>query len=125
MNNKFSSIEDPKRRTLKMSQTTKTVTDQTFEAEVLKSSRPVLVDYWAEWCGPCKMIGPAVEESATQYADRLTVAKLNIDENPATPTRFHVRSIPTLMLFKEGQPVATHVGSMSKGQLQAFIDANT
>lgn len=108
-----------------MSQAAKTVTDQTFEAEVLQSSRPVLVDYWAEWCGPCKMIGPAVEESASLYADRLTVAKLNIDENPATPTRFHVRSIPTLMLFKEGQPVATHVGSMSKGQLQAFIDANT
>lgn len=108
-----------------MSEALKTVTDQTFEAEVLKSSRPVLVDYWAEWCGPCRMIGPAVEESANQYADRLTVAKLNIDENPATATRFHVRSIPTLMLFKEGQPVATHVGSMSKGQLQAFIDANT
>src|SRR5690348_15058049 len=113
MNNKFwPRIEDPLsgRRTLKMSQATKTVTDQTFEAEVLKSSKPVLVDYWADWCGPCKMIGPAVEESANQYADRLTVAKLNIDENPATPTRFHVRSIPTLMLFKEGQPVATHVG---------------
>lgn len=108
-----------------MSQATKTVTDQSFEAEVLKSSRPVLVDYWAEWCGPCRMIGPAVEESAHQYSDRLTVAKLNIDENPHTPTRYHVRSIPTLMLFKEGQPVATHVGSMSKGQLQAFIDANT
>ncbi|HEY6927760.1 MAG TPA: thioredoxin, partial [Steroidobacteraceae bacterium] len=87
-----------------MSHATRIVTDQTFEAEVLQSSRPVLVDYWAEWCGPCKMIGPAVEESAQQYADRLTVAKLNIDENPATPTRFHVRSIPTLMLFKEGQP---------------------
>jgi len=108
-----------------MSQAAKTVTDQTFEAEVLKSTKPVLVDYWAEWCGPCKMIGPAVEESANQYADRLTVAKLNIDDNPATPTRFHVRSIPTLMLFKEGQPVATHVGRMSKGQLQAFIDATT
>jgi thioredoxin 1 len=108
-----------------MSQTTKTVTDETFEAEVLKSAKPVLVDYWAEWCGPCKMIGPAVEDAASQYADRLTVAKLNIDDNPATPTRFHVRSIPTLMLFKEGQPVATHVGSMSRGQLQAFIDANT
>jgi thioredoxin 1 len=108
-----------------MGQPIKTVNDQTFEAEVLKSSNPVLVDYWAEWCGPCKMIGPAVEESANQYAGRLTVAKLNIDENPATPTRFHVRSIPTLMLFKDGQPVATHVGSMSRGQLQAFIDANT
>jgi thioredoxin 1 len=108
-----------------MSQTTKTVTDQTFEAEVLSSAKPVLVDYWAEWCGPCRMIGPAVDETASQYADRLIVAKLNIDENPATATRFNVRSIPTLMLFKEGQPVATHVGSLSRGQLQAFIDANT
>jgi thioredoxin 1 len=108
-----------------MSQTTKTVTDQSFQADVLQSSQPVLVDYWAEWCGPCKMIGPIVEESAQEYADRLTVAKLNIDENPNTPTRYHVRGIPTLMLFKDGQPVATHVGSLSKGQLQAFIDANT
>jgi thioredoxin 1 len=107
-----------------MTQTTKTVTDQTFEADVLKSAQLVLVDYWAEWCGPCKMIGPIVEESARQYADRVTVAKLNVDENPATPTRYHVRGIPTLMLFKDGQPVATHVGSLSKGQLQAFIDAH-
>jgi thioredoxin 1 len=107
-----------------MSQATKTVTDQTFETEVLKSSQLVLVDYWAEWCGPCKMIGPIVEESARQYADRVTVAKLNIDENPETPTRYHVRGIPTLMLFKDGQPVATHVGSLSKGQLEAFIDAH-
>jgi thioredoxin 1 len=107
-----------------MSQTTKTVTDQTFETEVLKSSQLVLVDYWAEWCGPCKMIGPIVEESAKQYADRVTVAKLNVDENPVTPTRYHVRGIPTLMLFRDGQPVATHVGSLSKGQLQAFIDAH-
>lgn len=107
-----------------MSQATKTVTDQTFESEVLKSSQLVLVDYWAEWCGPCKMIGPIVEESARQYADRVTVAKLNVDENPVTPTRYHVRGIPTLMLFKDGQPVGTHVGSLSKGQLQAFIDAH-
>ena len=104
---------------------TKTVTDQSFQADVLNSSTPVLVDYWAEWCGPCKMIGPIVEESAQEYTDRLTVAKLNVDENPNTPTRYHVRGIPTLMLFKDGQPVATHVGSLSKGQLQAFIDANT
>jgi thioredoxin 1 len=107
-----------------MSETTKTVTDRTFESEVLKSSQLVLVDYWAEWCGPCKMIGPIVEESARQYANRVTVAKLNVDENPGTPTRYHVRGIPTLMLFKDGQPVATHVGSLSKGQLQAFIDAH-
>ncbi len=105
-----------------MSHTTQTVTDQTFEAEVLKSSTPVLVDYWAEWCGPCKMIGPLVEESAAEYADRLTVAKLNIDENPATPTRYGVRGIPTLMLFKDGQPVAVRVGSLSRSQLGAFID---
>jgi thioredoxin 1 len=108
-----------------MSQSTKTVTDQSFQTDVLQSSQPVLVDYWAEWCGPCKMIGPIVEESAQEYGDRLTVAKLNVDENPNTPTRYHVRGIPTLMLFKDGQPVATHVGSLSKGQLQAFIDANT
>jgi thioredoxin 1 len=108
-----------------MSEPVTTVTDQTFEAEVLRSSKPVLVDYWAEWCGPCRMISPIVEESATQYADRLTVAKLNVDENAATATRFRVRSIPTLMLFKDGQPVATHVGSLSKGQLQAFLDRHT
>jgi thioredoxin 1 len=108
-----------------MSQSPKAVTDQSFEDDVLKSSKPVLVDYWAEWCGPCKMIGPVVEESATRYADRLSVVKLNVDQNPATPTRFHVRGIPTLMLFKDGQPVATHVGSLSKGQLQAFVEANT
>ena len=104
---------------------TKAVTDASFEADVLKSPQPVLVDYWAQWCGPCKMIGPIVEESAREYADRLTVAKLNVDENPQTATRYFVRGIPTLMLFKDGQPVATHVGSLSKGQLQAFIDKHT
>jgi thioredoxin 1 len=108
-----------------MSSSTKTVTDQSFEVDVLKSDKPVLVDYWAEWCGPCKMIGPIVEESATRYADRMVVAKLNVDENPGTATRYHVRGIPTLMLFKDGHPVATHVGSLSKAQLQAFVDANT
>lgn len=108
-----------------MSQTTRTVTDETFKAEVLQSPKPVLVDYWAEWCGPCRMLGPIVDESAAEYSGRVTVAKLNIDENPATPTRYHVRGIPTLMLFKDGQPVATHVGSLSQGQLRAFIDAHT
>jgi thioredoxin len=107
-----------------MSQNAKTVTDQSFETDVLKSSQPVLVDYWAEWCGPCKMIGPIVEESAVQYANRLTVAKLNVDENPGIARRYNVRGIPTLMLFKDGNPVATHVGSLSKSQLQAFIDKN-
>jgi thioredoxin 1 len=108
-----------------MSPSAKPVTDQSFETDVLQSSKPVLVDYWAEWCGPCRMIGPIIEESATRYADRMTVVKLNIDENPATPTRYHVRGIPTLMLFKDGQLAATHVGSLSKGQLQAFVEANT
>jgi thioredoxin 1 len=108
-----------------MSPSAKPVTDQSFETDVLQSSKPVLVDYWAEWCGPCRMIGPIIEESATRYADRMTVVKLNIDQNPATPTRYHVRGIPTLMLFKDGQLAATHVGSLSKGQLQAFVEANT
>jgi thioredoxin 1 len=108
-----------------MSQNTKSVTDQSFQGEVLDSSKPVLVDYWAQWCGPCKMIGPLVEESADEYGDRLSVVKLNVDENPGTPTRFHVRGIPTLMIFKDGQPVATRVGSLSRSQLHAFIEANT
>lgn len=103
----------------------KTVTDQSFQTDVLDSSQPVLVDYWAEWCGPCRMIGPLVEESAAEYAGRLTIAKLNVDQNPATPTRYSVRGIPTLMIFKDGHPVATHVGSLSRSQLHAFLDANT
>lgn len=107
-----------------MSQTTKTVTDQTFESEVLKSSQLVLVDYWAEWCGPCKMIAPLLEESAASYAGRLSLAKLNVDENPKAPSQYHIRSIPTLMLFKGGQPVATKVGALSKSQLAAFIEEN-
>jgi thioredoxin 1 len=108
-----------------MSAATKTVTDQTFQAEVLDSAQPVLVDYWAEWCGPCRMIGPLVEESAAEYGDRLTIAKLNVDENPATPTRYSVRSIPTLMIFRNGQPAAMHVCSLSRSQLHAFLDAHT
>ena len=91
---------------------------------MLESARPVLVDYWAEWCGPCRMIGPIVEETATEYAQRLTVAKLNIDENGAIARRFGIRSIPTLMLFKGGVPVATHVGSLSRSQLHALLDAH-
>ena len=108
-----------------MTTATTSVTDQTFEESVLKSTKPVLVDYWAEWCGPCKMISPVLDQSAREYADRVTVAKLNVDENPATPSRYHVRGIPTLMIFKDGQPVATRVGSLTKSQLDAFIEAHT
>jgi thioredoxin 1 len=107
-----------------MSNAIKKVTDASFAADVLKSPLPVLVDYWAEWCGPCKMIAPLVDESASSYAGRLTVTKLNVDENTRTPSQFHVRGIPTLMLFKDGQPVATRVGAMSKSQLTAFIEDN-
>jgi thioredoxin 1 len=107
-----------------MSNATTQVTDATFDTDVLGSSVPVLVDYWAEWCGPCKMISPMLEESAAEYAGRLTLAKLNIDENPKAPSQYHVRSIPTLMLFKGGQPVATKVGALSKSQLAAFIEEN-
>jgi len=107
-----------------MNTSIKHVTDASFEAEVIRSSVPVLVDYWAEWCGPCKMIAPALDESATLYAGRLNIAKLNIDENPAVPSRYHVRGIPTLMLFRDGKVVATKVGALSKSQLATFIDAN-
>lgn len=100
------------------------VSDDTFEAEVLKSEQPVLVDYWAEWCGPCKMIAPILKEIADEYASRLKVAKLNIDENPATPPRYGIRGIPTLMLFRNGNVEATKVGALSKSQLAAFIDSN-
>ena len=100
------------------------VTDDTFETEVLQSPQPVLVDYWAEWCGPCKMIAPALEQIAQEYAGRLRVAKLNIDENPATPPRYGIRGIPTLMLFKNGSVEATKVGAVSRSQLAAFLDNN-
>jgi thioredoxin 1 len=107
-----------------MSNAIRKVTDETFETDVLGSDVPVLVDYWAEWCGPCKMIAPLLDESATSYAGRLQIAKLNIDENAKTPSQYHVRGIPTLMLFKGGQPVATKVGALSKSQLDAFIEDN-
>ncbi len=99
-----------------------TVTDDSFEEKVLKSEKPVLIDYWAEWCGPCKMIAQALEEIAEEYTDKLTVAKLNIDENPDTPPKFGIRGIPTLMIFKAGNIEATKVGALSKSQLSAFID---
>ncbi|MEJ1962605.1 MAG: thioredoxin [Gammaproteobacteria bacterium] len=107
-----------------MSESTRSVTDSNFEAEVLASPVPVLVDYWAEWCAPCRMISPLVNESASTYSGQLNVAKLNIDENPQIASRYHVRSIPTLMLFKGGVPVATKVGALSKSQLAAFIESN-
>jgi len=100
------------------------VTDDTFEQEVIKGAGPVLVDYWADWCGPCKMIAPILDEIAEEYNGRLKVAKLNIDENPNTPPKFGIRGIPTLMLFKDGNVEATKVGAVSKSQLTAFIDSN-
>ena len=100
------------------------LTDGDFEDKVLKSQDSVLVDYWAEWCGPCKMVAPILDEIAADYADRLTVAKLNIDDNPHTPQRFGVRGIPTLMLFKNGEVEGTKVGAMSKSQLAAFLDTH-
>jgi thioredoxin 1 len=100
------------------------LTDDTFEEEVLKSAAPVLVDYWAEWCGPCKMIAPILDEIASEYTGKIKVAKLNIDDNPQTPPRYGIRGIPTLMLFKDGNVEATKVGALSKSQLTAFIDSN-
>lgn len=107
-----------------MSNTIIQLSDSTFEQEVLKSGTPVLVDYWAEWCGPCKMIAPLLEEIATEFADRLIVGKLNIDENPGVPPRYGIRGIPTLMLFKAGAVEATKVGALSKSQLTAFLNQN-
>ncbi len=100
------------------------VTDASFEQEVLASESPVLVDYWAEWCGPCKAIAPILDEIAQEYDGKLRIAKLNIDDNPATPPRYGIRGIPTLMLFKGGNVEATKVGAVSKSQLAAFIDSN-
>ncbi len=100
------------------------VTDDTFEPEVLQSETPVLVDYWAEWCGPCKSIAPILDEVAKEYEGRLKVAKINVDENQSTPAKFGIRGIPTLMLFKNGNVEATRVGALSKSQLTAFLDSN-
>ena len=98
-------------------------TDSSFEQDVLHSETPVLVDYWAEWCGPCKMIGPILEQVADEYAGKITIAKLNIDENPNTPPKYGIRGIPTLMVFKKGEVEATKVGALSKSQLTDFIDS--
>jgi len=100
------------------------VTDESFEPEVLKSDVPVLVDYWAEWCGPCKAVAPVLDEVAKQYGAKLKIAKLNVDENQEIPKKYGIRGIPTLMLFKNGNIEATKVGALSKSQLTAFLDSN-
>lgn len=99
------------------------VTDDSFESDVLKSNEPVLVDYWAEWCGPCKMIAPVLDEIAGEYAGKIKVAKLNIDDNPNTPPRYGIRGIPTLMLFKEGQVAATRIGALPQGKLFEWVES--
>ncbi|MBS1186308.1 MAG: trxA [Burkholderiaceae bacterium] len=107
-----------------MSENIKNISDASFEADVLKSDRPVLVDFWAEWCGPCKMIAPTLEEIAKEYGGKILVAKLDVDSNQAMAAKFGVRGIPTLILFKNGVPAAQKVGAVGKGQLTAFIDSN-
>jgi thioredoxin 1 len=99
-------------------------TDAAFEQDVVKSQKPVLLDFWAEWCGPCKMIAPLLDTIATEYKDKLRVVKLNIDENPKTPPRFNVRSIPTLLLFRDGAVAAQQIGAVSKTQLESFLDTH-
>jgi len=107
-----------------MSANTKPVTDANFESEVLKASGPVLVDFWAEWCGPCKMVAPALEELAGEFAGKVIVAKVNIDENPMTPNNYAVRGIPTLILFKDGKPAAQQVGALPKSRLKDWLSSN-
>ena len=107
-----------------MSENIHHVTDDSWDSDVLNEDRPVLVDYWAEWCGPCKMIAPILEEIATEYADKIKVCKIDIDSNTQTPPKYGIRGIPTLMLFRDGQVEATKVGALSKSQLAAFLDSN-
>lgn len=107
-----------------MSENTKAVTDDSFATDVLAAAGPVVVDFWAEWCGPCRTIGPALEELAGEYAGKLTIAKVNIDENPETPSTYAVRGIPTLILFKDGKPAATQVGAAPKSRLKAWIETS-
>lgn len=107
-----------------MSQAIVTVSDADFDTKVLKAGTPILVDFWAEWCGPCKMIAPVLEDIAQSYSGKLMVAKLNIDDNPATPAKYGVRGIPTLLLFKAGNVVATQVGALAKADMVKFIDRN-
>jgi thioredoxin 1 len=106
-----------------MAENTIKATDQTF-GDLIAGQKPVLVDFWAEWCGPCKMIAPLLDEAAGEYADKLSIVKINIDENPNTPQKFGIRSIPTLMLFKDGTVAAQKLGAMSKSQLTEFLDSN-
>ena len=107
-----------------MSENIKHITDASFEMDVLKSDRPVLVDFWAEWCGPCKMIAPILEEIAKEYDGKILIAKMDVDANQAVPAKFGIRGIPTLILFKNGAAAAQKVGAMAKGQLTSFIDSN-
>ena len=101
---------------------TKAISDSSFQSDVLQADKPVLVDFWAEWCGPCKMIGPALEEIADELADKVTIAKINIDENPDAPSQYGVRGIPTMILFKNGQPAATKVGAAPKSALKGWLE---
>ena len=107
-----------------MGQNTKTVTDQSFEADVLNADRPVLVDFWAEWCGPCKMIAPILDEVSKDNGEKVQIAKINVDENQGVPAKFGIRGIPTLILFKNGAVAAQKVGALSKSQLTAFLDSH-